>query len=115
MRQVMRPGEARMLSVREALPYPQIISTDRHLMQGLIELRNIHWSQDTLSGEILLTKGDATIITVALNGWKTVEIASAEVFSESPQFMQIRLTSQDSGYHSFCIRFKYIPKYNISK
>lgn len=115
LRQVMRSGEARMLSVREALPYPQIISTDRHLMQGLIELRNIHWSQDTLSGEILLTKGDATIITVALNGWKTVEIASAEVFSESPQFMQIRLTSQDSGYHSFCIRFKYVPKYNISK
>lgn len=108
--QIIRPGEARMLSIRESLPYPQIISTDRHLMQGLTELRNIHWSQNTLSGEILLTRGDTTTITIALNEWEIVGSTPAKIISTTPQIVQIRFASQDSRYHSFYIKFKYIPK-----
>lgn len=108
--QTIRPGEARMLSVREVLPYPQIISTDRHLMQGLIELQNIHWNQDTLSGKILLTKEDTTIVTIALNEWEIVDSTPGSIISTTPQLVQIGFTSKNSGYQPFHIKFKYIPK-----
>ncbi|MFA5815198.1 MAG: hypothetical protein WC865_06225 [Bacteroidales bacterium] len=39
----LRPGEAKMLSIREKAEYPQLLSTDRHVMQGLVETRVTRW------------------------------------------------------------------------
>ncbi|MBT8044703.1 MAG: hypothetical protein KJO79_07110, partial [Verrucomicrobiae bacterium] len=43
LEQKLRPGEARMISVRACLDRPQVISTDRHLMQGYLDMRNVTW------------------------------------------------------------------------
>ena len=38
LEQMLRPGEARMLSVREQFDHPRIISTNRHIMQGYLDV-----------------------------------------------------------------------------
>ena len=70
--QTLRPNEARMLSLREVLDRPQVVSTDRHLMQGLLELDKLKWNPagQTLSGTARLVAGDAMVITLASNGFK---------------------------------------------
>ncbi|MBT4409513.1 MAG: hypothetical protein HOC82_06685 [Bacteroidetes bacterium] len=70
--QVLRPGEARMLSVREQLDRPQVISTNRHIMQGYLDMENVKWDpkKRELSGTSQVIGNDPYIIVVANNGHK---------------------------------------------
>jgi hypothetical protein len=44
--QTLRPGEARMLSIHRAEAHPQFLSTNRHLMQGYVDLVGVpQWMQ----------------------------------------------------------------------
>ncbi len=105
LEQSLRPGEARMLSVREVLARPQVVSTDRHLMQGLLELDQITWNAgtQTLSGTARLPAGDPVTITIATNGFQP-ETGSAEspvtatILPASPDapFVQLRLAADDN-------------------
>ena len=63
-------GEARMFSVREVLDHPQVLSTNRHLMQGYVDLANVKWdaSNKTLSGTAKVVGGEPFRIVVASNG-----------------------------------------------
>jgi hypothetical protein len=65
-----RPGEARMLSVREATPYPRVLSADRHIMQGYLDMSDEKWDSGTkiLSGTSKVVGGDPYIITIAPAG-----------------------------------------------
>lgn len=66
--QILRPGEARMLSVRKVQNHPQVISTNRHLMQGHLDLSNVKWENNNLSGKAKVVGGDPMGIVIALNG-----------------------------------------------
>lgn len=68
--QQLRPGEARMLSVRKVKPYPQILSSNRHIMQGMLELSQTQWvgSAKMLSGLATCVSDDPFRIVVATNG-----------------------------------------------
>ena len=64
----LRPGEAQMLSVRRAQEHPQVISTNRHITQGLLDLSDVKWNGSTLSGKAKVVAGDPFEIVIALNG-----------------------------------------------
>jgi hypothetical protein len=70
LEQELRPGEARMISVRECLPHPQVISTDRHVMQGYLDLLREEWDehQQALTGVSKIVGEDPYTVTLALNG-----------------------------------------------
>jgi hypothetical protein len=70
LEQQLRPGEARMISVRECLQRPQVLSTDRHVMQGYLDLQREQWdeSQRVLTGVSKIVGGDPYTVTLALNG-----------------------------------------------
>jgi hypothetical protein len=70
LEQELRPGEARMISVRECLPHPQVISTDRHVMQGYLDLLRVDWDEkrQVLTGVSKIIGGDPYTVTLALNG-----------------------------------------------
>lgn len=72
LKQTLRPGEARMLSVRAVLARPQIVSTDRHVMQGMLELDKLTWDAGgrTLGGTVRLPAGDPVSIAIAANGFE---------------------------------------------
>lgn len=70
LEQQLRPGEARMISVRECLGHPQVLSTDRHIMQGFLDLPREEWNRDRrmLTGVSKIVGDDPYTVTLALNG-----------------------------------------------
>lgn len=66
--QNLRKGEARMISVHKVEKNPQVISTDRHLMQGYIELSDIKWTNNSLCGKADLVPEEPMRIIIATNG-----------------------------------------------
>lgn len=70
--QQLRPAEARMIAVHEVVNHPQFISTNRHIMQGYIELKNINWNKagKIYSGYASVIGGETLKIIIAANGFK---------------------------------------------
>ena len=68
--QILREGEARMLSVHKVEKHPQFISTDRHIMQGYVDLKDCQWTEHkrTLSGTSAVIGNDPYKIIIATNG-----------------------------------------------
>ena len=54
----LKPFESKVFSVRKKIERPQIVSTNRHLTQGVCDLTNVFWSSDTqkLSGKSKIIK-----------------------------------------------------------
>jgi hypothetical protein len=75
LRQSLRPGEARMLSIRKVMPHPQVLSTNRHLMQGHLDLVNVKWDGTRLTGKANVVAGEPFKIVIALNGFQTSHLA----------------------------------------
>ena len=69
--QQLRPGEARMMSIHQAEDHPQFISTNRHIMQGYIDLIQTEWlvGRNILRGISRITGGDSYVVTIATNGY----------------------------------------------
>ena len=74
-------GEARMYSVREVLDHPQVLSTNRHLMQGYVDLANVNWDsgKTRLSGVAKVVGGEAFRIVLARNGSTGGQVSAAGV------------------------------------
>ena len=68
--QRLRPGEARMMSVHAVKDHPQFISTDRHIMQGYVDLVRTQWlpGRNLLQGISRIVGGDKYAVIVAANG-----------------------------------------------
>lgn len=71
LEQTLRPGEARMFSIHEAADHPQFLSTDRHLMQGYVDLLGCEWdaAHNELHGVSGTVAGEAYRIQIATNGY----------------------------------------------
>lgn len=80
LEQELEPGEARMLSVRKVEANPQVLSTDRHLMQGFVDMpgRPV-WDEtkQSLSGTSRVVGGEPLHIVLALNGRRVVSTSAA--------------------------------------
>ncbi len=70
--QTLRAGEVRMMSVHEVSVNPQVISTNRHIMQGYIDLIQTRWlvGRNILKGVSRITGGDPYVVTIAGNGYR---------------------------------------------
>ena len=76
----MGPSEARMLSIREVLDRPQFISTNRHIMQGYVDMVFCRWDQEktTLAGRCKVIAGEPYKVVIATNGWKPGAVATED-------------------------------------
>jgi hypothetical protein len=70
LRETLRPGEARMLSIRKDKKHPQVLSTNRHIMQGYYELSDVKWTGKILTGKAKVVAGDPFKIVIACNGYR---------------------------------------------
>ena len=80
LKQTLRPGEARMLSVHRVEAHPQFLATNRHLMQGLVDLVGIpQWdaAKKTLRGTVKIVGGRTQQIILAGNGYRAVTATAA--------------------------------------
>lgn len=72
----LEPDHCAMISVRKAVNHPQVISTNRHVLQGWMELKDVSWDAKsrTLSGTASVIGGEPFQIVVANNGAKAVKL-----------------------------------------
>lgn len=82
--QNLKPNCCAMISLRKATLYPQVISTDRHILQGGVDLADVHWNpaNKTLSGTAKVIGGEPFKIVVANNGHKLLKAANIQVAFE---------------------------------
>jgi hypothetical protein len=85
LEQTLRPGEARMMSVHEVESNPQVISTDRHLMQGYADLLGVKWDPQTkiLNGVCNVVGGEPYRAIIATNGSLPSEVSIDESVEKS--------------------------------
>lgn len=71
----LEPNHCAMISVRKVEPNPQVISTDRHILQGWVDLADVRWDAQTktLSGTAHVIGGDPFKIVIANNGAKPLK------------------------------------------
>ncbi len=73
IRQELRPGETRMISIHAEEKSPQFISTNRHIMQGLVDMTVLpewHAGKKELTGTSKVIGGETYKIVIALNGYR---------------------------------------------
>ena len=76
----LNPTGCAMLSVRKVQSNPQVLSTNRHLLQGWVDLAEVKWNpaDKTLSGIAKVIGGEPFRIIVANNGLKPDSVKSKE-------------------------------------
>jgi hypothetical protein len=64
------PGSVRLLSLHEKRDWPQLIATDRHVLQGAMEIEHVAWDESsrTLSGISVAPPGTAHNVYVHVPG-----------------------------------------------
>jgi hypothetical protein len=93
LEQPLRPGEARMMSVHEVETNPQFVSTNRHLMQGFVDMQRCEWDgvKRELRGTSRVIGGETYKVIIALNGLKPKAANALGVKSK------IRVIDEKSG------------------
>jgi hypothetical protein len=74
--QELRPGETRMISIHGVEKNPQFISTNRHIMQGLVDMTVLPlWdgNSNVLTGKSKVIGGEEYKVVIALNGFKPLK------------------------------------------
>lgn len=77
----LRGGEVAMISLRRVGKAPQVVSTNRHIMQGMMECHGIKWDSDrkALRGAVDVVGGEPFVLSVACNGKKPRHCKGAEI------------------------------------
>ncbi|MFP6879295.1 MAG: hypothetical protein VCA37_20875 [Roseibacillus sp.] len=72
----LEPNHCAMISVRNAQAHPQVLSTNRHILQGWVELKDVRWDPEsrTLDGTARVIGGEPFQIVVANNGAKAIKL-----------------------------------------
>jgi hypothetical protein len=76
----LEPNHCAMISVRTVLDHPQVLSTNRHILQGWVDLNDICWDPEarTLSGTASVIGGEPFQIVVANNGGEPLKFDADE-------------------------------------
>ncbi len=114
LEQELRAGEARMISVHESLERPQVISTDRHIMQGYIDIVDNKWDSETktLSGISKIIGDDPYVITIASDGYNSLDYScsegntTVELLSEKDGLLRLALKRPDNGEVEWKVSFQ---------
>ena len=112
------PAEScRILSVQQELEHPVVISTSRHVTQGLIDLISEEWNKESLSlhGESSVVGGEDYELRILLPtlGWQAnkiscrigVEKVGIKSVSQEDRLIRIRIETPIDGIVNWSIEF----------
>ena len=80
----LAPGACKIISIRPETNYPQVVSTSRHLTQGVVEMTNEKWNagSQTLSATSQIMGNDEyevrVIVPTADNSWLVESITTSD-------------------------------------
>lgn len=110
--QTLAPASCKVLAVRPRKVYPQVISTSRHITQGLMDVKEESWNPDkrTLSGTSAVVKGDRyelRIIVPEEFNIKSAKSNSGKMFIQKEgKLIRVSFTPKKSGTINWNIEFK---------
>jgi hypothetical protein len=85
VKQELRTGETRMISIHRVENNPQFISTNRHIMQGLVDMAVLPvWQagRNILTGTSKVVGGEVYKVVIALNGYRPVSVSAKDARAE---------------------------------
>lgn len=112
--QNLRIGEARVLSIHEKLDRPQFISTNRHILQGYVDMPTKPvWDGEklVLSGTSSVIQGESYSIVIALNAYSVENVivqnadCEFEVFGSDNQLLRLNIVSSENQDVKWEIKF----------
>jgi len=103
-----------MISVRECLDHPQVISTNRHIMQGYLDMTSVEWDEkrQVLTGVSKVVGEDPYVVSLALNGYSPKKIkckdrgTQAQLSTSKEGIMELSLEKQENGTVEWSLSFK---------
>lgn len=110
--QTLAPASCKVLAVRPRKVYPQVISTSRHITQGLMDVKEESWNPDKriLSGTSAVVKGDRyelRIIVPEEFNIKSAKSNSGKMFIQKEgKLIRVSFTPKKSGTINWNIEFK---------
>lgn len=114
LEQQLRAGEARMMSIHAKKDVPQFISTNRHLMQGYLDLKDCQWEAKgrTLTGVSDVIEGDPYEVVIANNGHRISKVnlsdkKSSVKFSDiGNRLVKLTIESDRSQQVKWSVKYK---------
>ena len=93
-----------MLSLRKVLDRPQVISTNRHIFQGYLDLEHVQWRADRseLVGEARCLGQETYSITIATNGYTPAGVDAQNasvrrrVLSDDPMLVMLDIDCSEN-------------------
>jgi len=111
----LRPGSCRIIAIRQLLDHPQIVSTSRHVTQGLIDIIEERWDKKKN-----VLRGRSKVVVITPSGadvWRAVSASVSEEDQKSGVTVRIkqirsevrvRIKSTESREVSWSVAFKKI-------
>jgi len=98
----LKANEALVYSVHKKLSHPQFISTNRHIMQGMMELHNVSWNKNNkqYQGQADVIAGETMEIIIAPNNYKfptvTVDAGTATINKTKDGLLILKIDSKEN-------------------
>ena len=114
LKQSVKPGEARMLSIHAVASRPQWISTDRHVMQGYVDLiKKPQWDASTRSLLAIsdVIENEPCRVVIALNGYRPLKAqadgarAVISVRQDNANLADLMIEHDDNDRVNWCVTF----------
>lgn len=101
----LKPQQALTYSLHRKLDRPQVLSTNRHIMQGLMDLTDVAWNAETLtlSGVAKVVGGELFVISLADNGYLP---ASSENITRQNNITRLTLKSETNAEVKWSVAWK---------
>jgi hypothetical protein len=100
LRRTVAPASCQVLAVREAADHPQLLSTSRHITQGLIDVLEEGWDSatNTLSGRSSVVGNDPYKLRIAVPSGGVRKIVATNVDDASRKAgCRIRVVAEEAG------------------
>jgi hypothetical protein len=110
LKQSLPGGTCRILAVREQADRPVLVSTSRHITQGLVDVVEEKWDagSKTLSGKSKVVAGDLYELRIYLPDakWKIKSAkAGAKDMKASEKGDRVSITPEESGAIEWSVKF----------
>jgi hypothetical protein len=98
-------NSCRIVALREAMGHPVLLSTSRHVSQGIIDVTAEKWSADTLSGTSQLIANDPCELRIRVpDGWNFDRTSHGNAVTKSG-LVRVMLERDSNGPVDWSIRF----------
>jgi len=114
LRQTLPGGTCRILAARPQADHPQLLSTSRHITQGLTDVRKEQWdgASSTLRGQSLVVGNDPYELRIALpegGSWKAIKAScdagDIRIGEQTDQGVRVTIRCEDSRCVSWNVEF----------